>query len=330
MRILVSPLDWGLGHATRSVPIIRRLLKKGHEVDIAGSGRSIALLQQEFPDLQCFELKSFSPKFFHGNAQWLAIALQVPKFLIAIFSEKRATQTLVNQRGYDAIISDNRYGVRDRRCRSILVTHQLSPRIAKHCPAFLERILAYAICGLANKFDYCLVPDIQLFPTGLVGELSRPRRLKIPIHAIGILSRLNCNEAKQITSINWLSILSGPEPQRTIFENLILEQFKRLSGKRVIVRGVAEKMEHTEIDGIELLSHCDAPTLSTLIQNSRVIVCRSGYSTIMDLVSMKKTALLVPTPGQAEQEYLAVRMQEFGFKTCEQNLLCVSDLSALL
>lgn len=318
MKILVSPLDWGLGHATRIVPIIRRLQKKGHTIDIAGSGKSIALLRLEFPELQCFELKSFSPIFFKKNAQWLAIAMQVPQFLFSIFRERQSTQKLVNQNDYDTIISDNRYGVRDKRCHSIILTHQLSPHIATWCPKCIEKLLAFAICRLVNKFDFCLIPDIHTYPCGFVGELSRPRGLKIPMHAIGILSRLSKKTAEEISPIDWLAIISGPEPQRTIFEKIIVEEFKTKSGIRIIVRGLAEKIEHTEIDGIKLISHCDAATLSTLIQNSRTIICRSGYSTIMDLIAMKKKALLVPTPGQSEQEYLAQRMREFGFETREQ------------
>lgn len=318
MKILVSPLDWGLGHATRIVPIIRRLQKKGHTIDIAGSGKSIALLRLEFPELQCFELKSFSPRFFKSNAQWLAIAMQVPQFLFAILREKRATQKLVNQNNYDVIISDNRYGVRDSRCRSIILTHQLSPHIAKWCPKFIEKLLAFAICSLVNKFDFCLIPDIHTYPRGFVGELSQPLGLKIPMHAIGILSRLTNTKAEEISPIDWLAIISGPEPQRTVFENLILAKFKTQTGKCVIIRGLANKIEHTKTDDIELYSHCDAATLSILIQNSRTIICRSGYSTIMDLIAMEKKALLVPTPEQAEQEYLAQRMREFGFEAIEQ------------
>lgn len=315
MKILVSALDWGLGHATRIEPIINYLEDNGHSVVIAGSGNSLQLLKRDFPNLECAELQSFSPWFFKHLPQWLAIAIQVPNFLLSIKKEYKLTQSLLNKYDIDIIISDNRYGVRSEKCKSYIITHQTSPKISSWCPHWFEKILSKRLCKYINKFDECLIPDKEPAPNGLSGILSDTQYVTTSIRYIGYLSRLSLAKGECMTNnVKWLAIVSGPEPQRTLLEKSISNFFKQKDGRRVIIQGLANKHESNTIDGIEYISHCSPTELKSLIKNADNIICRSGYSTLMDLLTLNKKALLIPTPGQAEQEYLAIRAKELDFE----------------
>ena len=107
-------------------------------------------------------------------------------------------------------------------------------------------------------------------------------------------------------SIVLLVLLSGPEPQRTSFEQLIIQQLNPLPLTSVLVRGTPGEGPETESKGnLHIFSHLLGEQLLQLMIRAKIVVCRSGYSTIMDLVTVGKKAILVPTPGQTEQEYLA-------------------------
>lgn len=319
MRVLVSPLDWGLGHASRLSRVVSDLMRDGHEVMMAGSGRSIELLKGDYPTLKCVELKSFSPWFFKRLPQWLAITMQVPTFIYYIYCERRRTEQIVGEHDIDMVVSDNRYGVRCDNCKSVIITHQLSPRIASWCPRPLEWLFALGIGRLLNKFDEVWIPDIAEFPDGIAGELAKPSaNLRTKTRYVGILSRLDKNADELPKRIDHLAIISGPEPQRSIFEDMVARDFSTLGGRRVIVRGITEGEADKSIadaTGTEFINHCSTRTLSEIIKSSNRIVCRSGYSTVMDLIEMKKTAYVMPTPGQAEQEYIAQRTKKYGFFT---------------
>lgn len=236
-----------------------------------------------------------------------------------MYQERRDTRRIVEKYGVDMIVSDNRYGVRSKDCKSVIITHQLSPHITSWCPRWIERFFGRCIGRLLNKFDEIWIPDIREYPDGIAGDLTKPSsNLKKKIVNIGILSRLNKDVETLPYRIDHLAVISGPEPQRTLFEEQITKDFATLSGRRVIVSGKTEEGENsTTIDenGIEMISHCSTEYLSQLIKSSEHIVCRSGYSTIMDLMEMGKRGYVVPTPGQAEQEYLANRIKMFGFFT---------------
>jgi len=302
MKILVSVLDWGLGHATRTSALVGRLVAEGNDVVLAGSGKSIAMLCNDYPQLRCLKLKSFSPFFFRYLPQWVAITLQVPCFLLYIFKEWWQVHKIIAKEKFDMIISDNRYGVRNKKSCSILLTHQLSPIVAMWAPEFINTLFARCLSIFINRFDEVWVPDIADFPNGLAGRLADPRFVKIKVKTIGLLSRLEKRSDISASVINHLAIISGPEPQRTMFENEINQIFARSIGVKKVFNGVG---------------YISAEELSMSVQQAQQIYCRSGYSTIMDLVKMGKKAKLKPTKGQAEQEYLAERMCQFGFSKLE-------------
>lgn len=296
----MSPLDWGLGHATRTSCLVGRLLSEGHIVTLAGSGPSIKLLSDDYPELECLELRSFSPWFFRYLPQWLAIIVQVPKFVVYYLLEKNRLKHIARVRVFDMIVSDNRYGLRLDGCRNVLVTHQLSPIIAMWAPNVLNRMFGWMLARWINRFDEVWVPDDKPYPCGLVGELSNPRFIKTRVKTIGILSRLSRNvlALKDKSKIDYLAIISGPEPQRSMMEEEVRRMFGGLTGEKVILDGK---------------SYTKPEDMSNIIERAENIYCRSGYSTIMDLIKLGKVANLLPTSGQAEQEYLCERMLSYGF-----------------
>jgi uncharacterized protein (TIGR00661 family) len=299
-KILIAPLDWGLGHATRCIPLIRQLLAKKHEVIIAAGGAIKVLLEQEFPAIKILPLKGY--RIQYSKTRWgifFVIISQVPKVLYSIFSEKRWLDRTIETNKIDIVISDNRFGLFNKKVYSIFITHQLfiqSPLLQ----SWLQKINYYFI----NKFDECWVPDFKN-PPNLAGKLSHPLKLpSTPIKYIGSLSRFEANEIKEEKHL--LILLSGPEPQRTILENIIIAQLKNFFEPVLLVRGLPGNSNSIEVgQNVKHINHIPSEELEEAILSASFVIARSGYSTIMDLTKLKKKAILIPTPGQTEQEYLA-------------------------
>ncbi|NVO19103.1 MAG: glycosyltransferase [Bacteroidetes bacterium] len=304
IKVLVSPLDWGLGHATRCIPIIKALLLNGADVIIAASGSALILLQNEFPQLHAFNLKGFSPKYSRKSTLIGRMILLIPSFLWSIWSEHRQLRKILKKQPISVVISDNRYGMWNRNTTNIFITHQVfikAPVGWNWLNPVLESISRYLI----SFFDYCWIPDFKDDPN-LSGELSHLKPLPSEYTFIGPLSRFEAEVDLQKQNNGILAIISGPEPQRTIFENLIISQLSEMKVVATVVCGKYTLNPILEKKGmLTVISFADSMTLKQLIVSSSLIICRSGYSSIMDLERLGKKALFVPTPGQTEQEYLA-------------------------
>ncbi len=310
-KVMVTALDWGLGHASRLSAAVSVLRRRGCAVTLAGCGRSLALLRADHPDLPWRHLPSFSPRLSGGRRQWPIILAQVPWFLFCVAREHVLLRKLVKAELPDAVLSDNCYGAWHPSVRSFIITHQLHPHVAQGCPKWVERVVSQALCLMVRRFDGCLVPDIRI--GGLSGDLSAPVPKGVRAHAIGCLSRMAlAEEPPSETEVEWLGVVSGPEPQRGMMERSLIDRFKALDGRRVVVCGRNPTMRRdvTMVKGVEVLAYADAAKLKGLMLAAKHIVCRSGYSTIMDLQAVGRRAELIPTPGQAEQEYLAERLRD--------------------
>lgn len=305
-KILISPLDWGLGHASRDIPIIKKLIELGHEVIIAGSGNSLLLLKTEFPQLKSIYLPSFKIKFAKGKSQLFRIILSAPNFIFHIFHEKKLLKNIVKEYKIDIVISDNRYGLYNSDCYSVLITHQLHIKTPRSI-SFIEKLLQKINYYFIGKFDQCWIPDYKQEPH-ISGVLSHPEKLPDNIKYIGHLSRFEkaFNDNVIINEYDILVILSGPEPQRSILENILINQISEIDSKTIFIRGVNEfcnNLNNTE--NIEFIKFAESKTISKLLRASKIVISRSGYSSIMDFIALSKKAILIPTPGQTEQEYLS-------------------------
>ncbi|MBX3256504.1 MAG: glycosyl transferase family 28 [Chitinophagaceae bacterium] len=324
--ILVAPLDWGLGHAARCIPIVNELIIQGWEVSLAGSGSSLFLLQQQFPHLRCFPLKGYDV-FYHsatGNLSF-TIARQIPKIWAAIRHEHRRLRQILTTQHFDVVLSDNRYGLYAKNVHTVFITHQLAIRsgLNKRVDQLLRRFNYRYI----QKFNECWIPDFG-GDTNIAGELSHPVSLPPNARYIGPLSRLSIEPQEKRYDIAIL--LSGPEPSRTCWENKILDQLLHFRGKALLVRGVMDDTPVLQQPGIHVENMLPATELNKVIQQSEWIICRSGYTSVMDLLRLQKKAILVPTPGQPEQEYLAHYLQSRGvFYTVAENRfsleLCLAE-----
>ncbi|MEO6288188.1 MAG: glycosyltransferase [Dyadobacter sp.] len=313
MKILLAPLDWGLGHATRCIPIIRYLLEKDCDVTIAAEGAAAILLRSNSPELTIIPIEGYKIRYSrYAGAFVFKILMQVPQILKAIHHERKWLAKVQEQYQFDLVISDNRYGLKIGGLPSVIMTHQL--QIRSGAGAMIDRLLLHAHYRILEQFDQCWVVDHQ-GQNGIGGALSHPRRIPSNARYIGPLSQLTrLPFPHQTKKGGVLVLLSGPEPQRTLLEQKILAQISADSPYEYTVVGGnpgGSVPDELPLD-IDYHTHLNASQLQDLMLNADLVVCRSGYSTLMDLAAMGKKALLIPTPGQSEQEYLARYLSEQG------------------
>ena len=316
LKILVAPLDWGLGHATRCIPVINELINHGCAVWIATGGGSLQLLRKEFPLVSFLPLEGYRV-FYHTakNDFRYTIARQIPKITAGIQQEHAWIEEMMDEHHFDIIISDNRYGLYSKKAYSVFITHQLNIRTGMGTLA--DRLVQKINYRYIQRFDACWVPDFE-GPENLGGILSHPVILPPHTRYIGALSRLEKkNESKKY---DLLIILSGPEPRRTIWEQALLKELETYNGSVLMVRGIPGNCDTIHAASVQIVNFLSSDALSTAIRQSEWVVCRSGYTSVMDLVQLQHKAILVPTPGQPEQEYLAAWLhQNKIFYTCTED-----------
>lgn len=299
-RILVAPLDWGLGHAARCIPLIRYLLERNCKVIIGADGRPFDLLKKEFPSCEFVRMSGYHIMYPENGSMALKMASQIPKILAGIKREHNELKKIVSAKKIDAVISDNRFGLWTKGVPCVFITHQLMVK-----SPFGEKFIHELNKKYISKYNECWVPDVQE-KNNLSGDLSHKYPLPPNSKFIGILSRFVKPVGKPELKRKLLVILSGPELQRTVFEKIILRQISSVSGSALIVQGITEKNDRSRISNeVEIVSHLASHELEREILSSEIILSRPGYSTVMDLATLKKKAIFVPTPGQTEQEYLA-------------------------
>ncbi len=306
-KVIVAPLNWGLGHATRCIPLIRALVQLGVEPVLASDGRSLLLLQNEFPEWPAAELPAYGIRYGPGGMAWNMIR-QLPKIGRAVWREHRRIRRLARYFNARAIISDHRFGCFHPDLFSVVIAHQLNIQAAS--PA-LARPAGRLNRFFLGRFEACWIPD---YPgtDNLSGALSHPSPLPSRTRYIGPLSRFDALEEEKRYDI--VAVLSGPEPQRTLLERQLRRQLRRFPGRSLMALGKPEAGPLREQTGnLEIAGFLPANELNRAMAATRLVVCRSGYSTLMDLAAIGGKALLVPTPGQTEQEYLAGLMQERGW-----------------
>ena len=305
-RILVAPLNWGLGHASRCIPIINELLLNNFEVIIASDGAALELLKLEFPKLECYDLPSYNIRYSAKRSFFTPyLLLQTPKILAVIAKEKKATEKLVSTLNLSGIISDNRWGVRSKNIPSVIITHQLKV-LSRQTTFISSKIQQYLI----SKFTECWVPDNEEEPK-LSGVMGHIEHAPFPIKYIGALSRFS--KELKTHKYKYGIVLSGPEPQRSILEKKLLQEFQNIEFPVVFIKGIIEaEITHSRTGNLTIYNYLFGQELQSTLNQCEYIICRSGYSSIMDIATLEKKAFLLPTPGQPEQEYLASYLLERG------------------
>jgi len=315
-RILVAPLNWGLGHASRCFPIIQHLIDLQIEVILGGDGESFTLLKKEFPDLENIQIEGYHIRYPAVGNMTIHFLKQYKKMRQHLRYEHACLNDLIEEKKIDAVISDNRYGLYSREIPCVFLTHQvnfLHPWFA----SFINKKIHKAI----EQFTQCWVVDTEN-DDSLAGKLSKTDKLSNLTAYTGPLSRFTNTSGEKIYDV--IAILSGPEPSRSILEIKIVEQLNEMTGNHLLIRGTYQKTELNAKPGRNIQVHdmLTSRSLDEKINASRFIVSRSGYSSIMDYVIKGRNALLIPTPGQTEQEYLASFHRSKGrFLIQQQNQL---------
>lgn len=301
LTILVAPLDWGLGHATRCIPIIAHLQHLGCKVIIATEGLQENLLKNEFPGVVYVKLPGYRIRYSKSKRFFaLKIVMQLGKIYKAVRAEHQWLRHFVTNNSVHGIVSDNRYGFYHAAIPSIIITHQLKI-LARF--AFVERVMQFISYKYLERFNHCWVPD-QPGICNLAGKLAHPQKMpEVAVTYIGSLSRLQ--PVVYPIKYDAVVILSGPEPGRSIFETLVLSQLKSTTHRLCIIRGLPGVQQTLpDMPNVHIYNHCNAVLLQQIMQESRFVISRSGYTTVMDVCRLQKKAILVPTPGQTEQTYL--------------------------
>ncbi len=300
-KILVAPMNWGLGHATRCIPVVKQVLCRGDEVVLASDGRALDFLKKCFPQLEFIRLPSYHITYPVDGNMIRHFTRLIPKIFKTITEEHLLLKKIISSHQIDAVISDNRFGMWTRKIPCAFITHQLKIK-SPVLPGVVNGINKQFI----NKFNYCWVPDVE-DANNLSGELSHGNMLINNVRFIGPLSRFGTREKRNEvkTKYDVLAIISGPEPQRSIFERIILRQFARSNLRTIMLTGCPKEETHCQLKNIEIHSHLPDDKFLQILNQSDVIISRSGYSGIMDMAALGKKAILIPTPGQPEQIYLA-------------------------
>ena len=276
------------------------------EVILASDGAALKLLKKEFPELESHELPSYNITYASKKSRFfMHLLLQTPNIISAIKKERKATELLVESRNVAGIISDNRWGVRSSKVPSVILTHQLKVLSGK-ATFFSSKIQQHML----SKFNECWIPDNKEEPN-LSGEMGHVSNLSFPVNYIGPKSRLKKETVP--AKYKYGIVLSGPEPQRTLLERKLLKEFEDVAFPVVFIKGLVEaEKKQLFIGNLNIYNFLLGVDLQTVLNQCEFIICRSGYSSIMDLASLEKKAFLIPTPGQPEQEYLAEYLSKKG------------------
>jgi hypothetical protein len=312
-NILICPLEWGLGHATRMIPLARKLKEMSHNVIIGSGEEHLSLFRTELPGISYISFPGFKPGYSRVLPQYIYLLFKIPVLLYHVFIEHWKLSRVITENNIDIIISDNRFGLWSRKITSVYVTHMPLIPFPKQVK-FLEYIGVFLHRQIIKKYSLCFIPDLP-GDLNLTGRLSHGIRLPDNVRYIGILSKfiaagqsLNMDPVKfQHNTV----ILSGPEPQREILKQKLVTLLINKEPRTVFFEGKPIKGGEIERKGnITFYSHLPAFRMKEIIESSDCIISRSGYTTIMELVSLNCTALIIPTPGQTEQEYLAYYLSE--------------------
>lgn len=339
--VLVCPMEWGLGHTVRLVPVIEQALSLGWQVILGADGMALDFLRDRFPALPWVRIPFYPVRYAATRRFFLTLLSQLPGIIRAVRHNRNQLKALVTEKKIDLVITDHRYGMTHPDIPTVFITNQLWLKAPKGL-SWGEPLVYSIHKRILRKFTQIWIADFAEAP-GLTGKLTHPRKLPKQAHYVDPISRLGTIEPKDPGwgPVDQLAIISGPEPQRTLLEREVSGLFKTLPGRSVILKGkpssghLIEKPSSSTVPkaSSEIIECAHAPdeTIAWLLKNARTIVCRPGNSSLSDLLTLGRTALLVPTPGQTEQEYVAQSLTERGyFLSCQQGKLTQRKMDELM
>jgi predicted glycosyltransferase len=308
-KVLIAPLDWGLGHATRCIPVINACIETGCDVVITASGPGKTILQKRFPGITFIDLPGFPIRYPDKGSMVLSMLAQFPGFLSSIKKENLLLDKIIDDNQITHVISDNRYGLHSRKAKCAFITHQVhidGGGLGRFAESILFRLNKFFI----GKFNVLWIPD-EYREDAISGKLSDKSGINIPVQYTGLLSRFTDSFSKPEKKYSFIALLSGPEPQRSLFEKKIILFFDHCKQKSLLVRGIPGEETLLQSRNSEIRNSVTDEYLQSVLHPETILISRPGYSTLMDMAVLQHSNLwLVPTPGQTEQAYLASRMQQ--------------------
>ena len=323
-KILVAPLNWGLGHASRCISIIYALKENNYTPIIASDGASLRLLKKEFPNAIFETLPDYNIQYSEKGKDFrFKIFKQLPKLFFAIRKEKKLLEKIISKHNIVGIISDNRPGIYSKKIPSVYITHQINV-LSGNTSWVSSKFHKYVI----RKYKECWIPDVSE-NLNLSGRLSHENISLNNIKYIGPITRFKKRNLPK--KYDLLVVLSGPEPQRTILEEKLRIELSEFKGIILFIKGLVETEQKIATqNNFTFYNYMEADELEIAIQESDYIICRSGYSSIMDLAFLGAKAFLIPTPGQFEQEYLAKKLKKEGsIPSCAQHKFTLDKLQKI-
>ena len=321
MKVLFGVCSWGLGHATRDLPLIKGIIQAGHEASIVARGRSLNLLKEELGNsCRYLEIPDYSSPYSKKDFSVAKFLSYFPVYMNQVIKEHERIKKLVKREGYERIVSDNRFGIHITEIPSYFISHQLRFLAPGRVKLFEMATEGFNYSFFKNSFSKFLVPDFK--KDSLSGDLSHNLKYfkERQVDYLGILSDLRKKEVSQ--DIDYFISISGPEPQRTIFEHKVLEQAPRLKGRVVVALGAPDAPGEKGNGDLRIFGYLNRREQEDVMNRAKLVITRPGYSTLMELVALEKKALFVPTPGQTEQVYLAKYHSKQGnFYSVDQNSL---------
>jgi len=308
-KVFYAVLNMGLGHAARSLPIIKAFQQRGWEVVVGSNGRALEFLKIELPEVTFEETPGYDIQYAKNENLAPKLFAQFPKLVKKIHEEHIFCDRNVKKHSPDLIISDHCYGMYHQRVLSYFLSHQVQFEMPGGLE-FLAPLASKFNIKYHRRFSRVIIPDFPAADGGLLsGRLSKTPPIKNKYFFSGFLSSVSAHPVEK--KIDVLVSISGPEPQRSIFEEIVLDQIKSVPGKKVVVLGKSEsKSVRKAAKDLLIYDHVPRKMMSELLNRAELVVSRPGYSTLMELAELGKKALLIPTPGQTEQIYLADRVMK--------------------
>lgn len=298
-KILLCPLNWGIGHATRMVAYAKQLEKADNTILVAGADEVLAIFKEELPHVERFHLEDIHVHYSKSNKTVRKLLFYAPLFLLSLYKQHNLLKRLLAKVDVDVLVSDNRPSLWNKSVPSYYITHQPSLKLTDGWH-WAEGVATRIHQWFIRHFQACLIPDVE-GEDSLSGELSVINDDRIERHYIGWLSRFDTTNLDVEREDYTLLILSGVEPSRTDLRNEIVERFRGTQEQLIIAGGYSAETN----DNIITLPYVRTEALKPLILSSKHVICRSGYSMLTDLKVLGREAEYIATPGQPEQEYLA-------------------------
>jgi len=321
-KILVAPLNWGLGHATRCIPIIEALENHGYEPVIASNGAALELLKKEFPLLTALELPEYHIEYAKRGAFFkFKMLLQIPRMFMTVRRENKIVCNLVREYGLCGIISDNRLGAFCKSAPSVFITHQLN-LLTGNTTYLTSRIHTFFV----RRYRQCWIPDVA-GNRNLSGKIGHTEDEHLNLKYIGPISRLHKRATQK--KFDLMVLLSGPEQQRALLEIKLRQELTGYNGRTIFIRGVVEPVEKIlQENNITYYNFMNTADLEQAFNESEMVLCRPGYTNVMDLAKLGKRAFFIPTPEDGEQVYLAKKLKRCNMAPfATQKAFKISDLA---